>query len=126
MAFARYAWLVLLGVGLLNCLSLWRRARPHIERDPELKVGYRRLIYGITFWMNLPWMVMGVGCTVGGVPSIFEYFFPGRGDPFVWAFWVVLFAEFLLLGYWALWCGGAEAMVRHPGLLNFPITSARR
>jgi hypothetical protein len=122
----QHAWLLLLGGVLINVPLLWRRARPHIAAHPELEAGYRRLIRGSAFWMSLPWLVMGVGCVIGGVPSFLDYLFPLTGGPFVWAFWAVLYTEFLLLGYWAVWRGGAEALVRHPGFTNVRPHSVRR
>ena len=125
MILARYAWAVILAGMLLNIPFLWRRARPYIAAHPELVAGYRRLIRGFAFWICLPWLVMGVGCTIGGVPMFVQFFRPAVGGPFVWAFWVVMYAEFLLLGYWAVWGGGAEALVRHPGLIDFRTDSVR-
>jgi len=125
MILARYAWLVMLAGVLVNVPILWRRARPHIAAHPELAAGYRGLIRGFAFWMSLPWLAMGVGCTIGGVPTFVEFIRPAAGRPFVWAFWAVVYAEFLLLGWWAVWRGGAEALVRHPGMIDFRTGSAR-
>jgi hypothetical protein len=126
MILAQYAWVVLLACTLLNIASLWRSVRPRVAAHPELAAGYRRLIRGLAFWLSLPWLVMGVGCTIGGVPSFRNFLKPAVGGAFVWAFWVVVIAEFLLLGYWAMWGGGAEALVRHPGLMNVNTESVRR
>lgn len=122
---AQHGWVFLLVAMLLNAPLLWRRARPHIAAHPELREGYRRLILWFTFWMSLPWLVMGFGCEVGGVPTVFHFLSPG-GGPFVWAFWVVVYAESLFLGYWAVFRGGAETLVRHPGVINFYASSVPR
>ena len=122
----RYGWLFLVVGVLINVPILWCRSRPQIAARPDLEAGYRRLIRGSAFWMSLPWLVMGIGCTVGGVPTIWHFLRPAVGGPYVWAFWAVLDAEFLLLGYWAVWGGGAKALVRHPGVINFRTRSVRR
>lgn len=126
MVLAQWAWLVFLAGVPLNVLAIRRRVRRHIVAHPELAEGYRRLLRGFAFWTSLPWLVMGAGCTVGGVPTVFHFLRPAAGGPFVWAFWVVVYAEFLLLGWWAVRCGGAEALVRHPGLVAFRTRSAAR
>jgi len=124
-ALERYAWLIFLGGILLNVPILWRRSRPQIAAHPELEAGYRRLIRGLAFWGSLPWLVMGLGCLAGGVP-FWQFLRPAGGGPYVWRFWAVVYAEFVLLGYWAVWGGGAEALVRHPGVINIRTRSVRR
>lgn len=126
MFLAQWGWLALLAGVPLNVLAIRRRARLHIVAHPELAAGYRRLLRGFAFWMSLPWLVMGVGCTIGGVPTLFHFLRPVAGGPFVWAFWVVAYTEFLLLGWWAVRGGGAEALVRHPGLIVFRTGSVTR
>lgn len=125
MVIAQYGWLAMLAIMWVNVVLIQRRIQPHREAFPELEPGYRRLIRGFAFWMSLPWLVMGIGCTIGGVPTIFHYLFPLTGGPFVWAFWIVCFAEYILLGYWAIRCYGAEMLVRHPGIIKYPIDSVR-
>lgn len=58
---------------------------------------------GYLVWMNLPWVVMGVGCTIGGIPS----------------------ASYIFGAYWLFFKGGAGMLVRYPGVFNRPITSPR-
>ena len=125
MVIAQYGWLAMLAVVWVNVLLIRRRIRPHREAFPELEPGYRRLIRGFALWMSLPWLVMGIGCMIGEVPTCFHFLFPLVGGPFVWAFWVVCFAEFLILGYWALCRDGAETLVRHPGIVKYSIDSVR-
>jgi hypothetical protein len=122
----QYVWVILV-VGMLIGIPIhWRGVRPHIEAHPELLAGYRRLIYWRTFWLSLPWLVMGLGFIVGGVPSLAHFLRPMIGGPFVWAFWGVWFTEFLLLGYWSIWCGGAEALIAHPGVMGDGTDSVQR
>src|SRR5262245_4576008 len=124
--FMRYGWVLLVAGMLLNIPFLWRRVRPHIAAHPELVGGYRLLLFGLATGLSLPWLVMGFGCVVGGVPTIFHFLSPASGGPFVWTFWVVVYAEFLLVGYWVVFGGGAEILVRYPGVMNFQFNSASR
>lgn len=62
---------------------------------------------------------MGLGCLIGGVPSVDHFFRPRDGNPFVLAFFASVFLVWGLGTHWLFARGGAEMVVRHPGLLNF-------
>jgi hypothetical protein len=119
MLFLRYAWVLLLANGYLNvCLARWR-VKDTIASYPELADGYRRLTRGFGILYALPWVVMGLGCTVGGVPTVFHFLSsPVAAGPFVWAWWLNLYAELAWLAWWVVWGGGAEALVRYPGVIG--------
>ena len=60
---------------------------------------------------------MGYGILFGGVPSLDSYLVPGH-DPLVIAWYVSVVIIWILTAYWIFLRGGAESLVRHPGLLN--------
>lgn len=57
-------------VTFANALIMKKKTKSHIEKDPTLKDGYQTIIKGFITWGNLPWLVMGIGILVGGVPTI--------------------------------------------------------
>ena len=116
--FAHYAWLMFVGVTVVNAIILKMRSRAYIKKRPELAVGYQKLIKGVLFWGNLPWIVMGIGIVFGGVQSVFSYFSPREANPFVLAWFGTLIVLWLLGFYWLFARRGAEFLVEHPGLLN--------
>src|SRR6266550_3906914 len=119
--FFRHGWLMFVVVTCINVLYLKSYSREQIRRRPELATGYRKLIRGYLFWGNLPWIVMGVGLELGGLPSIFSYFRPRDGNPFVLAFFGVVIAEWVLSLWWLFFARGAEFLVEYPGVLRgFP------
>jgi hypothetical protein len=118
-----WAWFIL--ATILNSVSYWKRARSRIAANPGLQDGYRSLIKGFLFWGNLPWVVMGVGCVSGTVRSMFDYFRPRDGNPYVLAFFGVVILEWLLLANWLIRKGGAQKLVDYPGLVNFEFKTAR-
>jgi hypothetical protein len=123
----RHAWLVLLAASVIYLPFSWRhRVRPFVAAHPELAAGYRRLFWGGFAWSCVPWLAMGVGDVVGGVRSLWLFLRPAAGGPFVWAFWAVVFGWVLFTGYWGIRGGGAEALVRHPGFIDFGTKSVRR
>ena len=114
--FLRHAWLMFVAVTCINVLFVKLHSRQHIRQRLELAAGYRRLIRGYLFWGNLPWIVMGVGLELGGLPSIFSYFRPRDGNPFVLAFFAVVIAEWILSFWWLFFAHGADFLVDHPGV----------
>jgi len=116
-------WLIAIAVTCMNAYFLRSRAAMEIARDPELKKGYDQLLKGYLVCLNLPWLMMGIGILGGGVHSVFDYFYPRSGNPYVLAFHVTVFVLWALMIYWIYFGGGAEFLVRHPGGMKADITS---
>jgi hypothetical protein len=116
--FQRHIWLMFVAVTIANALVLKFRSRRHVQERPELLDGYQRFIRGVLFWGNLPWLVMGIGLELGSVRSIFSYFRPRDGNPFVVAWFTVVIGLWLLGFYWLFARRGAEFLIEHPGLLQ--------
>ncbi|HEY2545692.1 MAG TPA: hypothetical protein VGI46_06475 [Candidatus Acidoferrum sp.] len=112
-------WAVAILVTFLDAAIFCSKAQRHIEVHPELREGYRTLIKGFVTWTNLPWIVMGIGCVYGGVPSVYSFFRPRDGNPYVLAFFCSVFLLWFLGTYWLVFRGGAQKLIDHPGLLNF-------
>jgi len=107
----------------INGFILKVRSRSYIKASPELAEGYSTLLRGLLFWGNIPWIVMGFGSTVGDVRSVWDYFRPQDGNPYVIAWFVSVILLWILGTYWLYEKGGAEMLVKHPGLLNGQFTS---
>ena len=122
---SRYFWAIAIFVTCVNVVSLKRRSRRHIEANPELAKGYATLIRGHLVWMNIPWVVMGLGCTIGGIPAVWYFFRPRDGNPYVLAWFASVFLLWILGTYWLFFKGGAETLVKYPGAFNTNITSPR-
>jgi hypothetical protein len=115
----RHAWVGFIAVTCLNGAVWWWRGQVHIRANPALRSGYQRLIRGWLIYGNLPWLVMGAGILFGGVPSVFHFFNP-RNGPVVLAWYVTVVSLWAATGHWLFLRQGAETLVAHPGLLNFP------
>jgi len=118
---SRWFWVLGIIVMFLNAAVFSFRAKKQIAQSPELEDGYRKIIRGFVIWGNIPWVVMGIGCTVGGVPSVWHYFNPEAGNPYVLAFFASAVLVWIIGSYWILFRGGAQAIVDHPGILNLDI-----
>ena len=116
---SKYFWVVAVIVTMINLLIFRKRAQKHIQDNPHLEEGYASLFRGYLLWMNIPWVVMGIGCTFGEVPSVWHYFRPRDGNPYVLAWFVSIFFLWILGTFWLFFRDGAETLVRHPGALEF-------
>jgi hypothetical protein len=110
----RYFWLLAIGTAAPNTFVVWRRASAEMAQKPELQEGYNRLISGYAGVHILPWLVMGLGIWVGGVPTLWYYFRPRDGNPWVLAWWGTLIGLQLLLFLWVFFQGGADFLAAHP------------
>ena len=114
------AWLLFIVVTCANAATWWNRGKTQIKEHPELEGSYRTLVRGLLIYGNLPWLVMGAGIVTGRVPTVFHYFNP-RNGPFVIAFYVTTVGLWVAMIRWVFFRNGIEQIIRHPGLLNFPI-----
>lgn len=113
-----YFWLLIILVNGINALTVWAKTRRYVRQQPELADGYITLIRGFFFWANLPWVIMGAGLLGGNVSSIDAFFAPQLSNLFVVAWWGAIALLYALGTYWILWNGGAEMLVKHPGILR--------
>ena len=122
----RYFWLIAIAVGCINPVIMWVRLQPQMQAHPERRSGYATLVKGYCFIGTFPWLVMGIGIVVGGVPNVLYYLYPRIGNSYVLAWWAAFWLMQAWLTVWMLWQGGAEMLVSHPGFLRGNPTSARR
>ena len=123
---SKYFWLIAIAITLINTGLFRWRAQKNIDENPTLKTGYQRLIRNYLVWMNVPWLIMGVGCTYGGVPSIWHYFRPKDGNPYVLAWFGSVFLIWIFVSYWLFFRHGAEELAKYPGVFSFNLGLQQR
>ena len=112
-------WIVLIAATCANAIYFKKCSKVFVDADPSLSTGYSTLFKGYLIWMNIPWIVMGIGCTIGKVPSAWQYFNPQNGNPYVLAWFASVFLLWILGTYWLFLKGGAETLAKHPGIIQF-------
>ena len=117
-------WILLIFATLVNAGVWWIRGRSNRADDPSLTPGYKRLITGLLFWGNVPWVVVGLGVEFGG-NQIDDYFHFSSENSYVVSFLVTIVILWALSLYWLLFRNGAETLAKHPGLLSPKDLSAR-
>jgi hypothetical protein len=116
-------WILFILVTVINAFYLKARSQKFIAKQPELQEGYDQLFKGYLTYLNIPWIVMGIGVLFGGVPGIFGFFRPRDGNIFVLAFHASVVILWILSIWWVYFKGGAEFLVKYPGVLNQDIKS---
>jgi hypothetical protein len=122
---SKWFWAISILATFANVVGFRARVRPLLEANPELEEGFRSMMRAFLTWGNLPWVVMGIGCLWGGVPSVFHFFRPVDGNPYVLAFYASVVLVWVLGTNWLVFRGGAEIVVKYPGLFNIPLNSPR-
>ena len=120
----QHVWLLFVIFTCANGAISWQRAKKQIAENPDLEPGYRRLIRSGLIYGNLPWLVMGAGFLFGSISSVGQSF-SLRNGPFVIAFHLTLVALWIDAFRWIFFRGGAEDLVKHPGILNHPVKDPR-
>ena len=105
---SEYFWLVLLGFSAFNYLKAKRDLSvrypgPGAEGG---EAGAYLLRFAIA--SALPWVVMGVGQISGATPSVWYYFRPQDGNPFVLAWLGTVFLLSAVYAWWVIFEGGAK------------------
>ncbi|UTW62341.1 hypothetical protein KFE98_20440 [bacterium SCSIO 12741] len=116
---SEYAWLLFIGVMLINLIGFKSRLKPYIEEKPEREAGYNQILKGFAFFGTLPWLVIGIGNLSGMTNSVFQYFQPRTLNPAVLAFHGTLLLIYILTIRWIFFKNGAEFMSQHPGIIRY-------
>jgi len=116
--FTDFFWLLAIIVTSIPVLGAKQASKYYVRQDPSLTAGYRRLFCRYLIWMNIPWVVMGTGMIIGKVPSLWHFFKPRDGNPYVLAWFGSLIVLMVAITYWIFFRGGAEILIKHHGVLS--------
>jgi hypothetical protein len=103
----RYFWLICIGMAAVS--YAFSNAGSAADGLSEADLARRRKVLG-WFWVLsvVPWLIVGFGQIVGGVPNIRAYFRPRDLNPYVWAFYASILVIYLVSAWWLLFRGGAR------------------
>jgi hypothetical protein len=121
---ARNFWLIGMLFALINTAIYRSRFRNQIALHPERSEGYQHFIFGYLIVNFLLLGIMGLGITIGGVATVFDFLNPRNGNFFILAFHGTIVALWMVGVIWIFFRGGAEFFVKHPGTLNSTVTAA--
>ncbi|HOO56920.1 MAG TPA: hypothetical protein PLN69_08860 [bacterium] len=118
-----YFWIIAIALSFVNAVVVKQRLTKYITENPEREQGYSDLIKGFLIYGNIPWIVMGIGVVAGKVDSLFCFFRPQDGNPYVIAFIASLILVWILGTIWLFFRDGANMIIKHPGFLNIDISN---
>ena len=109
--FSKYFWAVAILFSCINAIVIGRGIK-NIEIKERTQITI-----AAAFWLSVPWIVMGIGATIGGVPSFWHFLKPRDGNPFVIAWWAAVAAVYLIGAYWIYIGNGAAKLARYEILI---------
>ena len=110
--FSRYFWLISLASGL-QILRSSPRLRARIAAEPSFADEHRALRRRAFVWLSIPWLVMGFGQVIGGVPYVWNYFRPRDHNPWVLLFFVSVSTLWIVAARWIYFADGARKIAAH-------------
>jgi hypothetical protein len=107
----RYFWFLCLGLSAYQYFVGIRGLSAKDPADPRAGAEAISLRRWFAVISDLPWVVMGWGILVGGVPNVWYFLQPGSGNPYVLAWFASVSAVALWFTFWVFFLEGAEKVV---------------
>lgn len=114
----KHTWIMFIVVTIVNYFILKYRVQEHIDKNPDLKTGYDKILKAILIYGTIPWIIMAIGDLAGQTSNTFAYFRPRTFNPFVLTFHVYLILIWILSIRWVYFKNGADFLVQHPGFIR--------
>ena len=113
-----YAWVLFIGVTVINYFIIKSRVQEHIDKNPALKAGYDQILKAILIYGTIPGFIMAMGSLTGQTNSVYDYFHPRTLNPFVLILHLYIIVVWILAVRWIYFKHGADLLVRHPGVIT--------
>ena len=104
--FSKYFWAIAILVSCINAVMVGSYMKTSATIDRV------KMMLAAALWLNVPWIVMGIGSTIGGVPSVWYYFRPRDGNPYVLAWWATILILYAISSYWVFIGNGASKLAK--------------
>jgi hypothetical protein len=104
----RHFWVVFLAVTFAKYLAARQRIRAAADLSAEEKQSGETCAKWFAMFSAIPWVIMGWGMVVGGLPSMFSYMRPQDGNPYVVIWVCTVLALTMIFAGWVLFAGGAR------------------
>ena len=112
----KYFWVVMLALMTFNYFKTIRALGAKSEGVGRLSDSSKAYVARFAIAASLPWVVMGAGQVLGSTPSVWYYFRPQDGNPFVLAWFALIFSLWCIYAWWIFFAEGA-AKVREMHLM---------
>lgn len=113
-----YAWVLFIVVTVVNYFIIKSRVQEHIDKNPELKAGYDKILKALLISGTIPGLIMAIGSLTGRTTTMYDYLHPRTLNPFVLILHLYIIVIWILAVRWIYFKEGAEILVRHPGIFT--------
>jgi hypothetical protein len=107
----RYFWALGLFFSAYHYVLGMRALASRSPSDPRASLAAVSLRRWFAVAGALPWVVMGWGIHVGGVPNVWYFLRPQDQNPYVLSWFGTIFAITLWFAFWVFFLEGAEKIV---------------
>ncbi len=114
----RHAWILFVVVLVANYFTIKPRIQQHIDKNPDLKIGYDKLVKTTLIYGTIPWVIIALGDLTAQTTSIFDYLNPRSFNPFVLTLHLYIIIGWVLSFRWIYFKNGADFLIRHPGFIH--------
>ncbi|MEO5823839.1 MAG: hypothetical protein ABIT71_25315 [Vicinamibacteraceae bacterium] len=104
-----YFWAIGLAITAANYVKA-RRSLDAAMLSPDRKAAGQRYLRTFAIMSAIPLAVIGLGQQLGYTPTVFHYFRPQDGNPFVFAFLTLSFLQACVLAWWVVLADGAATI----------------
>lgn len=114
----KHFWVAFIIITTANAFILRSRSKRYLVGNPDLKPGYDKLFKGMIIYLNIPWVIMGIGILFGLANGVFDFFRPRTMNPIVLLFHFSIILLWVLSVWWIYFKQGAEFIENHPGFVQ--------
>ncbi len=114
----KHFWLLLIVATFINSFIIKFNSKKYILKNSDLEEGYSKLFKGMLFYLNIPWLIMGIGMLFGMTKNSFDFFNPKAMNPIVLTFHGSIIVLWVLSIWWIYFNKGAEFLANHPGAIQ--------
>lgn len=114
-----YFWAICLAFSGFNYFSAARQMESASHISWANRDEAKRYLQIFALAGAVPWFVMGFGQVVGGVPSVWHFFRPMDGNPYVIGWVTSAFTLSVCYAYWVLFRGGATKVKEYDLMSTF-------
>lgn len=100
-------------VVMINVAIWWVLARRDWQDDPHRREEESKLLRGIAIVFGVPFLIMEAGALSPGQLTVWHFFRPQDGNPFVLGFFAWLFGFAIVFAIWVWFLGGDDFMARN-------------
>jgi hypothetical protein len=111
-------WLLGIVITVIDYAFCERAAAASASVIPSLSAEAKALRKRFAIMQIVPWVVMGIGVSVGGVPDVWRYSQPQDLNPYVMTWFASVFCIAIMFAWWVFFRNGANKIVKYQLMSN--------